>query len=113
MFLIDDLLLLPAKTAFWAARKVYDAARQQLAETERSTVAELEALHRELEAGRIDEATFDARETELLDRLDVLRGETEAPLEDAPPSRDGSEPTPKRMGPTPEGSGPTPEGSGP
>ena len=73
MFLIDDILLAPVRSIVWVARKVAEAAEQERAAEEEAISVELQELYRSLEAGRITESAFDAREKELLDRLDNLR----------------------------------------
>ncbi len=72
MFLLDDLLLAPARGLLAIARTVHDAARDEL-EGERDRLRdELNDLYMQLELGEISEATFDEREEVLLDRLDEL-----------------------------------------
>jgi hypothetical protein len=74
MFLIDDLLLAPAKGLLGIARAIHDAARDEV-EGERTRVRdELNDLYMQLELGEITEEEFDEREEELLDRLDELEG---------------------------------------
>jgi hypothetical protein len=72
MFLLDDLLLYPIKGVVSVARKVNEAARQDLEGQEKNTIASLGELHRRLEAGQIDEAAFDAEESALLEKFDQL-----------------------------------------
>ena len=73
MGLIGEVVLLP----FAPVRGSGWVIRQVLAEAERlyydpGTVrAELAALEEQLTAGEIDEAEFDRREDELLDRLEI------------------------------------------
>ncbi|MGA7760487.1 MAG: gas vesicle protein GvpG [Candidatus Binataceae bacterium] len=73
MFLIDDLLMAPGSFLLWVMRKVQEAAQEELENDTARITAELSELHRELETGAITEAQFDAREKELLDRLDRIR----------------------------------------
>ncbi len=81
MFLIDDLLLGPGKFVLWIVRQVHEAAQKDMdQETERIT-AELGELHRLLEAGGISEDAFDARERQLLDRLDEFNGRVDAVID--------------------------------
>jgi hypothetical protein len=73
MLLLDKLLFSPLSLTLWAARQVHNAIQQeQAAEPERIT-ADLSELYMMLETGRIAEAEFDAREKELLDRLDRIQ----------------------------------------
>ncbi|MBI1902691.1 MAG: gas vesicle protein GvpG [Planctomycetia bacterium] len=76
MFLIDDILLAPARGLAAICRKVQEAAQQERAEQETSIVAQLTELHRLLEAGGISDTEFNDRETALLERLESLRGAT-------------------------------------
>jgi hypothetical protein len=75
MFVIDDLLAAPLRGLIFVLKKVDQAVREEVAQDERAIMADLSALHREFDAGAIEEAEFDAREHALLDRLDGLRGE--------------------------------------
>ena len=77
MFLIDDLLLAPGSFLIWVMRKVHEAAQEELDNDTARITTELSELHRKLETGAISEAQFDAREKELLDRLDRIREQTE------------------------------------
>jgi len=73
MFIVDDLLLAPFKGLYWIGKEIHEAVlTEQVSQREAITTA-LSELYMELETGRIDEAEFDARETELLDALDRLR----------------------------------------
>jgi hypothetical protein len=73
MLLIDDILTFPIKGIFWIFREIHNAAQQEQAgEADRITTA-LTELYMSLETGRITEAEFDARERELLDRLEQLQ----------------------------------------
>ncbi len=76
MLLVDDLLLAPFKGLLFVLREVARAAEEEQAGDERAAMAELAALHRSLEDGRLTEAEFDLRETPLLERLDRIRGST-------------------------------------
>lgn len=70
MLLIDDLILGPGKFVLWIVRQVDEAAQKEMEQEAERITAELSDLHRLLESGGISEAEFDAREHELLDRLD-------------------------------------------
>jgi hypothetical protein len=72
MFLIDDLLLLPMTGALRAVRAVESAAREETARSADALRAELMELYRTLETGGISSDEFDARERQLLDRLDAI-----------------------------------------
>jgi hypothetical protein len=56
----------------WLARRIAEAADQELANPARVEAA-LAALERQLEAGLIDEPTYEAQEAELLEELAALR----------------------------------------
>lgn len=72
MFLIDDLLLAPFRGLTFIASSVHDAAQSHV-ENERTALRdELNDLYMQLDTGMIDEATFDEREDEILERLDAL-----------------------------------------
>ncbi len=73
MFIIDDLLASPARGLMFVLRKINDAVQQEREAQKRATVAELTALHRELDEGRISEEEFEAREGVLLGRLDEVQ----------------------------------------
>jgi len=80
MLLIDDLILAPGKFVLWTLRQVHEAAEKEMdQETERLT-AELGELHRGLESGAVGEREFDAREREILDRLEQLKARSESGL---------------------------------
>jgi hypothetical protein len=73
MLIIDDILLFPVRSIFWIFSELDKAAQQELA-TEAETITEkLSELYMMLETGRITEDEFDAREKELLDRLDEIQ----------------------------------------
>ena len=73
MLLVDDLLLAPLSGLLWIVEKVHDAAREAMAHEADAVTEELRQLYLMLEAKQIAEADFDARERELLDRLDAIR----------------------------------------
>jgi hypothetical protein len=76
------LLTAPFKGLLWVARQVADAVDEERAAERDAIRNRLTALHHALEAGEIDEATFDAEETVLLDRLDALEGELSEETDD-------------------------------
>ena len=70
--IIDDIVCAPISGVLWVVRQVYEAARQELAAESQTITAELMDLHMLLETGAITSELFDAREKELLDRLDKI-----------------------------------------
>jgi hypothetical protein len=76
MFIIDDLMLSPAKFVLWIVRQVHDAAKEELSGERQRLTAELGQLHAMLEGGRLSEDEFDALERVVLDRLDALEEQT-------------------------------------
>ena len=72
MFLVDDLLMAPARGLLWIFRSVSQAAEQEMAGEADAVKAELRELYMMLETGRITEEDYDAREKILLDRLEIL-----------------------------------------
>jgi hypothetical protein len=79
LFLADDIVLFPVKSLLSLFREIYNAAVQEIADEADSIRTELGELYQRLESGDLDEAAFDARESELLDRLDQIeaRGQDE------------------------------------
>ncbi|MBT2397126.1 MULTISPECIES: gas vesicle protein GvpG [unclassified Streptomyces] len=72
MGLLGELLLLPVapvRGTGWVLRQVVAEAERQYYDPS-AIQRELSLLERRLEAGEIDEAEFDRREDELLDRLE-------------------------------------------
>lgn len=76
MLLIDDLLAAPLRGLVFVLREIDKAVQEERAADERRIMAELTGLHRRIEAGAIGEVEFEAAEQALLERLEVLRGET-------------------------------------
>ncbi|WP_022834765.1 gas vesicle protein GvpG [Salisaeta longa] len=72
MFLIDDILLAPVRGVAFIAQAVHDAAEDHIESEQRALRDELNDLYMQLDMGMIEEETFDAREEEILDRLDEL-----------------------------------------
>ncbi len=75
MGLLRELLLLPAapvRGTFWVLGQVVDEAERQYYDPS-AIQAELARLEQQLEAGEIDDAEFDRREDELLDRLEAVQ----------------------------------------
>jgi hypothetical protein len=77
MFLIDDILLAPGSFVIWVMRKVHEAAQEELENDTARITTDLTELHRKLEIGAITESQFEAREKELLDRLDRINEQSE------------------------------------
>ena len=73
MLLIDDILLFPFTSIFWVFRKIHEAAQNELDTEIEDITAELSEIYMMLETGILTEAEFNAREKELLDRLDELQ----------------------------------------
>ena len=71
MFLIDDILLSPAKGLFYIFKQIHKAAEEDFLDEENIT-AELSELYMMLETGKITEEEFDKRESELLNRLEQI-----------------------------------------
>ncbi|WP_455351644.1 gas vesicle protein GvpG [Streptomyces sp. SYSU K217416] len=75
MGLLGELLMLPAaplRGTLWVLRQVVDEAERQYYDPS-AVQRELALLEQRLEAGEIDEAEFDRREDELLERLQTDR----------------------------------------
>ncbi|MDP8239808.1 MAG: gas vesicle protein GvpG [Candidatus Hatepunaea meridiana] len=70
MFLIDDILLAPIHGVIWLARKLHNAAQEELLSEGEAIKTKLSELYMMLETGRITESEFTAREKDLLDKLD-------------------------------------------
>jgi BMFP domain-containing protein YqiC len=92
MFLVDDILLSPAKGLLWVFQEIHDAAQQELAGESEAITATLSELYMRLEIGQITEVEFDAQEKVLLDRLDRLQAEE---LTVAAPEKKPAKPRPK------------------
>ena len=76
MLVADDVLLFPIRSLFWIFREVHKAAQEELENEAEALTTELSDLYMMLETGKISENEFDAREKELLDRLDKLEEDT-------------------------------------
>ena len=73
MLLIDDILLFPINSIFWVFRKIHETVQNELDTEIEDITAELSEIYMMLETGILTEAEFNAREKELLDRLDELQ----------------------------------------
>lgn len=76
MLLVDDILLFPFRSLMWIFREIDNAVEEDMAAEPEAITAKLGELYMMLETGQMTEAEFDAAEKVLLDRLDVLKGET-------------------------------------
>ncbi|MFJ4848323.1 MULTISPECIES: gas vesicle protein GvpG [unclassified Streptomyces] len=65
------LPLAPVRGVVWVVERVKEAAEEEYYDPG-PVERQLGALEKELLAGRIDEETFEAREDELLDRLEEI-----------------------------------------
>lgn len=77
MLLIDDLLAAPLHGLFFVLKEINAAVQADRASQQRTIIAELGDLHRQLDSGRITEAEFEVSEDRLLHRLDSIRGSGE------------------------------------
>jgi hypothetical protein len=73
MLLVDDILLFPIRSILWIFRELHDSARQEIENEAESITTELSDLYMMLETERITEDEFDAREKQLLDRLEMIQ----------------------------------------
>jgi hypothetical protein len=76
MGLLSEVLLLPlapVRGSAWVIRQVMREA-ERIYYDPATIRAELASLEEQLEAGEIDDAEFDRREDELLDRLEAAAG---------------------------------------
>ena len=83
MFLVDDILLSPARGVLFIAREIHQAAQQHSEDEAQAIRTQLRDLYLMLEAKKISEADFAAREGELLDRLDALEASGKAPEDES------------------------------
>jgi hypothetical protein len=84
MFLLDDILLAPLKGVAAICRTVQKAAEEDLEAQEKAILAALSELYQQIEAHQITDGDFNARESDLIDRLERVRGGRDA--ESAPES---------------------------
>ena len=73
MFLVDDILMSPARGLFWVFKEIYHAAEEEQANEAESITAKLSEIYMMLETKQMTEAEFDAAEKALLDRLDAIK----------------------------------------
>jgi hypothetical protein len=88
VFLADDIVLFPVKSLLSLFREIYNAAVQEIADEADSIRTELGELYQRLETGELDEEAFDARERELLDRLDEIEAKGSEEDDDSEPDED-------------------------
>lgn len=88
MFLIDDILLAPIKGIQWIAKEIDKAAQSELEQQGEDLTRELTRLYMLLETGRIEEAEFEEREAELLERMEQLSSGGASEATDEVPSDD-------------------------
>lgn len=72
MFIIDDMLMAPITGLVWVFDKVRVAAMEEIDQREENLRRDLTELNMQLDNGGISEEEFEAREKELLDRLDEI-----------------------------------------
>jgi len=70
VFIIDDLLLAPARGIFYVFREVHRQAQQQAANEAEAVRMELAELYMMLETEKIPAEEFEKRESQLLDHLE-------------------------------------------
>ena len=73
MFLIDDILLAPAKGLLWVFKEIQHVVEEEQANEAEAITTKLSELYMMLETGQMSEAEFDAAEKALLDRLDAIK----------------------------------------
>ncbi len=78
MLVVDDAILFPFKSLLMVFREIYNAAIQEREQEAERIRNDLSQLYLSLESGAIDEAAFDDRERDLLDRLDLIEAQNEA-----------------------------------
>ena len=71
MFLIDDILLSPAKGLFYIFKQIHKSAEEEFL-NEENISAQLSELYMMLETAKITEDEFNEKESELLDRLEQI-----------------------------------------
>lgn len=84
MLIVDDILLFPVHSIVWIFRELHKNAHQELAMEAESITGELSELYMMLETGMITEDEFEAREKELLDRLEEIQ-DRDGPIEEQEP----------------------------
>jgi hypothetical protein len=87
MLVVDDILFFPFKGILSVFREICKAAEQEQTDAEQNVRTELTELYMMLETRKITEDEFNARETELLDRLERLQAVEE--VEEVTPMESG------------------------
>ena len=72
MFLIDDILLFPARGVLHIFREIHDMAQQEAANEAEAVRMELAELYMMLETEKIPVEEFEKRESQLLDHLEQV-----------------------------------------
>ena len=75
MFLIDDLLLLPAKGFLGIVKKIRDMALEESEDTSEKIQRELLDLQMLFETDQISEEEYQKKEKDILERLEALKVE--------------------------------------
>lgn len=70
-FLIDDILLAPFKGLQFIAKKIQEAAQEELLDEE-AVRRDLTTLYMQLETGKITEEEFEQKEKELVEKLEEI-----------------------------------------
>jgi hypothetical protein len=91
MFIIDNILLAPAKGFLWIVRELQAAAEAEAENEADALTARLSTLYMQMETGAITQDEFDALETQILDRLDELKGQTDDATDDTDDDDDESD----------------------
>lgn len=78
MFLLDDLLLAPARGLMSVFRNIYNAAQEEIAHEAESIRNQLSEMYVLLETGQVTEEEFDLQERELLKRLERIEARDES-----------------------------------
>lgn len=73
MFLVDDILMAPARGLLWIFKEIGHAVEEDRANETEAITTKLSELYMMLETGQMTEADFDAAEKMLLDRLDAIK----------------------------------------
>jgi hypothetical protein len=73
MFLVDDILMAPARGLLWIFKEIHHAVEEEQANEAEAITTKLSELYMMLETGQMTEAEFDAAERALLDRLDAIK----------------------------------------
>ncbi len=80
MILLDDILLAPFKGLLWVFKEIHQRAQDEVKAQKDQLQSQLSDLYMQLDAGRISEQEFDARQKGILDELqrtERLEAETE------------------------------------